>query len=307
MVNRLKTGVIGAGVFGAFHAGKHFASRCADLVGVHDTDAARARALADRFDCAPFSDCAALIDSVDAVTIAAPAQTNFRLARAALEAGRHVYVEKPLALTLREADHLIALAETRSLVLQVGHQERFILESLGALRTDVAPNRVEFSRCSVPSGRGEDVSVVFDLMIHDLDIARAVGFGKLARVSACGDAHETIATLSFEKSGVASFVASRRSETRRRVLTATYPDRVIEVDFLERRVTVNGQAIATGDAFADPLGVSVKAFFSAILDGDPTIVDGRAGRSALEWAILIENARAALNAVGQPDAARMIA
>ncbi len=307
MVKKLKTGVVGAGVFGAFHAGKHLASARADLVGIHDLDQERARAVADRFQCRAFAGFSDLVERVDALVIASPAPTHYRLAREALEAGRHVYVEKPLALNLREADQLIGLAEKKASVLQVGHQERFVLDALGAPRADALPRRLEFSRCAPACGRGEDVSVVYDLMIHDLDIARLFGFGRPHRISACGDAHETVATLVFDGGREASFIASRRAVERRRLLTATYDDGAIEIDFMARSIARGGMRAMVESAFADPLGASVEAFFSSILDGAPTIVDGRAGKSALEWAILIEDARLELTAEVSGDAKRLIA
>jgi predicted dehydrogenase len=308
----LKTGVVGAGVFGAFHAGKHVSSPRVDLSGIWDIDPARARAVADRFGAPALADFASLLDAVDAVTIASPAPTHFRYARQALEAGRHVYVEKPLALCPSEADLLIALAAKNGCVLQVGHQERFVLAALGAPRGDAEPVSLEFARCGPPSGRGEDVSVVFDLMIHDLDIARLFGFGKILRTSACGDRHETVATLVFDKNRQCSFIASRRSDSRRRLLKAVYDDGTIEIDFVNRRIVNSTPAeLATADfssdaAFADPLGASVEAFFASILDGAKTMVDGKAARGAIEWAVEIEAARNALNEAA-PAAKRMIA
>jgi predicted dehydrogenase len=309
---KLKTGVVGAGVFGAFHAGKHASSPRADLVGVWDVDIARARSVADRFGAAPFASYESLLRHVDAVVIAAPAPSHFPLARQALESGRHVYVEKPLAMSLAEADALLALAEKNSRILQVGHQERFVLAAIGAPRLGVEPASLEFARCGPPSGRGEDVSVVFDLMIHDLDIARLFGFSKLQKVSACGDRHETVATLNFADGRHCSFIASRRMDARRRTLRAAYSDGALEIDFVNRAVAnstpaaFNGGEFSADRAFADPLGVSVEAFFASILDGAKTMVDGHAGRGALEWAINIEEARDALNAsVSAAD--RMIA
>lgn len=308
MANQLKTGVVGAGVFGAFHAGKHAASPRADLVGIWDIDADRALALSSRVHAASFPSYSALLGSVDAVTIASPAPTHFSLARQALEAGRHVYVEKPLAMSVAEADALIALAERNGLVLQVGHQERFVLEAIGAPRADAQPRRIEFSRCGPPSGRGEDVSVVFDLMIHDLDIARLFGFGRLLKASACGDRHETIATLVFDDGRQCSFIASRRADQRRRRLRAEYHDGALEIDFIKRAVcdTTGAFRSSSDAAFADPLGLSVEAFFASVLDGARTAADGKAGRGALEWAIQIDQARNSLNAMSA-DADRMIA
>lgn len=312
MTKRLKTGVVGAGVFGAFHAAKHAASARADLVGVYDLDAARAQSLAERFGAKAFPEFSALLDEVDAIAIASPAPTHFRLAKEALDAGRHVYVEKPLAMTVAEADSLNATAERNSAVLQVGHQERFILSALGLPRIEATPQRLELSRCGPPSGRGEDVSVVFDLMIHDLDIARYFGFARPGKIAACGDRHETIATLEFDGGRTCSFIASRRADARRRLLRVVYDDGEIEIDFINRRVvdsTPHPGVVAVANApaaFADPLAQSVEAFFASALDGARTMVDGKAGRAAIDWATAIDIKRNELAAIaGEAD--RMIA
>lgn len=312
MERKLKTGVVGAGVFGAFHAGKHALSARANLVGVWDIDGVRAQAVADRCCAKSFSTLDDLLASVEAVTIASPAPTHFEIARRALEAGRHVYVEKPLAMNVADADILISLADRKSLVLQVGHQERFVLAVMGAPRKDAMPRRLEFARCGPASGRGEDVSVVFDLMIHDLDIARLFGFGELLKAAACGDRNETVATLIFEGGRQCSFIASRRSEARRRSLIAIYDDGEITIDFVKRSILNTTPArfehteFTKDGAFADPLGVSVESFFSAVLEGSRTMVDGNAGRRAIEWAVLIEESREKVSAISSIDN-RMIA
>lgn len=296
MEPKLRTGVVGAGVFGAFHAAKHAVSDRVQLAGVFDTDAARALTVAARHGCRTFGDLDDLLASVDAVTISTPALSHFDDARRALEAGRHVYVEKPLAMKLSEADYLIGLAAEKNLVLQVGHQERFVFDALGAPGAGPAPLRLEMSRCGPSSGRGEDVSVVFDLMIHDLDMARLFGFGDLQKIAASGDRDETIATLTFERDRQASFIASRCSQERRREVIATYSDGALFIDFVNRTVEDTRPSSpldldAARNAFADPLKVSVDSFFAAIIDGEPALVDGKAGRRAIEWATLIEAAR----------------
>lgn len=300
MEKRLKTGVAGAGVFGGHHARKHASLGRIDLIGVYDLDPARASALAAETGARAYDDFAAMLADIDAVTIAAPAGAHFEMAKAALEAGRHVYVEKPLALSLPEADALIALAEKRGLVLQVGHQERFVLAAMGLPRGDRLPLAMEFGRSGPATGRGEDVAVALDLMIHDLDLARLFGFAKPARIDACGSYDETVATLTFDGGRTASFVASRRAGERQRVMKAVYDDGAIEIDFLNRTIANGtGAMLAANDfaggpaALADPLGASVEAFVAAALDGKRAVVDGKAGRGALEWALMIEEARQA--------------
>lgn len=298
---RLRAGVIGAGVFGGFHAGKYAASSNARLVGVYDPDIERAEAVAGGAGARAFDSAADLIAASDVVTIASPAGTHYDLAGAALRAGLHVYVEKPLAMTVAEADALIALAAARKRILQVGHQERFVLAAIGLPRPDAPPLKLEFARCGPANGRCEEVSVVVDLMIHDLDIARLFGFGRPVRIDAAGDEHETVATLTFADSRTCSFIASRRSEARRRYFRAEFADGAIEIDFLERRVVnVSGALLAANDfaaglaALSDPLGASVEAFLHSALTGTPSIVDGAAGRGALDLALQVDAARDAL-------------
>ncbi len=304
MQKRLKTGVAGAGVFGGFHARKHAGSPRIDLIGIYDLDRARGATLAAETGARAFDSFAEMLDEIDAVAIAAPAAAHFRMAQAALKAGKHVYVEKPLALSLAEADALIALAGTNGLVLQVGHQERFVLAAMGLPRGDKAPLALEFGRAGPPTGRGEDVAVALDLMIHDLDLARHFGLAEPVKVDACGTYDETVATLTFDGARTASFVASRRSGERQRVMKAVYDDGVIEIDFLKRTIVDGtGAALAANDfsagpaALSDPLGASIEAFVAAVLDGKRTVVDGKAGRGALEWSLIIEEAREALGSL----------
>ncbi|HBS34585.1 MAG TPA: gfo/Idh/MocA family oxidoreductase [Parvularcula sp.] len=294
---RLKTGIAGAGVFGGHHARKHAASPRIDLAGVFDPDSSRAAALAAETGARAFDHYDSLLAGVDAVAIAAPAGAHFGMARRALEAGRHVYVEKPLALSLAEADALIALAEARGLALQVGHQERFVLAAMGLPRGDRLPLAMEFGRSGPATGRGEDVAVTLDLMIHDLDLARLFGFARPLKIDACGGYDETVATLTFDGGKTASFVASRRSDVRQRLMKAVYDDGEIEIDFLNRTIlNRTGAMLAANDfaggpaALADPLGASVEAFAAAALDGKRAVIDGKAGRGALEWALMIEEA-----------------
>lgn len=301
MASRLRTGVVGAGVFGGHHARKHRDSPRIALGGVYDLDPARAAALAAEIGVRAYTSYQDLLDDVDAVTIAAPAPAHFRMAAGAIAAGKHVYVEKPLALRLADADALVAAAEEKGVILQVGHQERFVLAAMGLPRGDQAPLSLEFGRAGPPTGRGEEVAVTLDLMIHDLDLARLFGLANPVKVDACGSYDETTATLTFEGGRTASFIASRRADARARQMKAIYADGVIEIDFLNRTIRNETAApLAANDfaagpaALADPLGASVDAFIASVLDGKRAIVDGKAGRGALEWALLVEDAREAL-------------
>ena len=170
----IRVGVVGAGVFGGYHAQKFASLAGAQLVGVFDLQADLAKSLCDRVGQGEaYDDLEALIDACDALVIATPASTHAKLTRKVLESSRHALVEKPLALSGVEARALAALAVDRGLILQVGHQERLVFEAMGLFAIPERPLSLTAVRKGPrsPDGRCEDVSVVFDLMIHDLDLA----------------------------------------------------------------------------------------------------------------------------------------
>jgi len=166
----VRVGVIGVGALGQHHARVYAGLPGVDLVGVYDTNHARAREVADRHGGQAFATLEALLGGVRAVSVAAPTVDHHRLARQALEAGRDVLVEKPMTSTLEEADDLIAVAEERKAVLQVGHIERFNPATDVLKATVRKPRFIEVHRLGSFSARSLDVDVVLDLMIHDLDI-----------------------------------------------------------------------------------------------------------------------------------------
>ena len=168
----LKAGVVGAGVFGGYHAHKYASLPGVRLMGVLDADAPRAVALADKLGVTAYTDIDAFLAQVDVVTVASPASTHAEVARQALNWDRHVYVEKPLALKVADARALVSLARDKGMVLAVGHQERAIFRAMGLLDAPETPVRIEaVRRSSYYPGRGTDVSCVLDMGIHDLDLA----------------------------------------------------------------------------------------------------------------------------------------
>ncbi len=293
---RVKAGVAGAGVFGGFHARKLFESERAELAAVFDAEPERAMALARQFSAQPYTDYADFLAAVDALIIAAPAAAHGSLAIAALERGRHVYVEKPIALDPHDAARMNRLARQNACVLQVGHQERFVLAEFGLPRVEKQPHLLEFVRTGPSSGRCEEVSVAIDLMIHDLDLMGVFGFKAPLSVAAAGDAHEMAATLTFSGGAACRFLASRRSASRSRKLIAHYDDGRIEIDFIDRILTnTTGcelpapPAGGLTSAATDPLKVGVEAFLNSILTSAPVAVTGEAGAAALDLALAIEN------------------
>ncbi|MEM1035575.1 MAG: Gfo/Idh/MocA family oxidoreductase [Pseudomonadota bacterium] len=289
----LKTGLIGAGVFGGYHAGKIAASAHTDFIGVFDPDQARCAALSSKHDVSAFASQADLFAAADAVIVACPATYHEAVVKAALEADCHVMVEKPLALTGAAADKLAALADAKSLTLQVGHQERFVLDAMGLFDIPETPTHIEAVRMGppAPDGRAGDVSVIWDLMTHDLDMVAKL-MGAPLSVEATGkSAHtahtdEATARLKFSN-GSADITASRCAPERDRRMRLTYPSGTIAINFLSRAVenTTPFQIKAdVSQTLPDPLGAADEAFFEAALGLRDCAIPGREAALAVHMA-----------------------
>ena len=305
MDRKLRVGVIGAGHFGRFHARKVAASPRAELVGIHDADFGRAAIVAAETGtlAMPLD---ALLLAAEAVVIAAPAAAHHTLAMMALAAGKHGLVEKPIAATLAEADEMIALAAARGVVLQVGHLLRYTAEHKAISLRMTRPFYIECVRIAPFKPRGTDVSVILDLMIHDIDLVLSLVDSPVRSVEATGAAvaseHEDIANarIGFENGCVASIVASRVSLKAERRMRLFGEEGYLTVDFAARRLTAIGRErgiplpMLEGGRLEevtweehDALAAEHAAFCAAVLDGAPVLVDGGAGRRALDVALKI--------------------
>jgi predicted dehydrogenase len=309
--------VIGVGALGRYHAQKYAALAGVELHGVADIDGDRARAIATELGCRAVSDCAALLPDVDLVSVVVPTEAHFAVASACLEAGVHVLVEKPITRTLAEADALIALAERKRLVFSVGHLERFnpaFAELSGMLDR---PFFMEAERLGGFKGRGADVDVVLDLMIHDLDLMLAIMPSKVASVSACGFRVLTDlvdianARFEFEDGAVADLSASRVSRVPVRKLrvfgTQFYASADLQLPELrvERSALPDGSgSVAQTYAKPDALRTEIEAFVSAVQGRPARIVSGAEGRAALALALEVNDGIHArlerLNVQGRP-------
>ena len=282
---------------GRLHAQKLAALRDVELVGIADPDEARAREVASACRCPSFSRYEDLLGKADAAVIAAPTDRHHGIARACLERGLHVLIEKPIAQTLREADELIALAERKERVLQVGHVERYnrAVAPLAA-RMD-RPLYIEAERLSAFKRRGAEVDVVLDLMIHDIDLALALARSPLVDVSACGfrvltaDIDIANARLEFANGCVANLSASRVSQAALRKLRVFQPDLYVSADLQAAKLRYVRQSGGTieeteeSHAGGDALAAQAAAFVAAARDRTHVPVDGAAGRLALQVAL----------------------
>ncbi|GFE58112.1 Gfo/Idh/MocA family protein [Geobacter sp. AOG1] len=305
-MKKIRAAVIGVGYLGQFHAEKFAALPDAELVGVVDTDRGRAEEVAAKVGCPAFTDYRELVGQVDAVSVVVPTQYHFEVARAFLEGGAHVLLEKPITTTLEEAAELIRIAAERRLVFQVGHLERFnpVVVALSNHLTN--PRFIESVRIAPFKPRGTDVNVVLDLMIHDIDIIQHIVNSRVKQVNSVGAPvftdEEDIANarIQFENGCVANVTASRislKSERRMRIFQA---DAYITVDFQSKKLSVfrkgEGEMMPGIPAIqiheenfeqGDALKSEIAAFLDAIATGKPPVVSGEDGMRALETALLI--------------------
>ncbi len=291
----LRVGVAGAGVFGNYHAQKAAASARTTLSGIFDVNAERATELAGKFGVQAHTDFQAFLDASDAVIVAVPATFHAEMVETALRADRHVLVEKPLALRAQTARALAGESITRGKILQVGHQERFVAKAMGMFRIEEAPLVLESVRYSPPSpeGRAGDVSVIWDLMIHDLDLAGCLIEGRFEGVRAKGrkvhSDHLDIAEAEFSYSSGAKAIlkASRAAEARERTMRVVYPSGEISVDFLTREVkntTPYEVRVDVSSVLPDPLGAADESFFAACLGEQNSVIPGHGAISAVAMA-----------------------
>jgi len=292
----LKAAVVGAGAFGRHHASKYRALKGVELVAVADPSAEVRRSAPATHGVPGIADWRELLGTVDLVSVASPATTHSAICRAFLNAGAHVLLEKPIATSLEEADALISLAEKTGRILTVGHQERFVFAHTGLLAYDETPLEVSCWRKGPWSGRGTDVSVVLDLMIHDLDLVHQLIPGKVRSVQARGRCEKSLladdvkAAMIFENGAVARLETSRISEERSRGMKAVYADGVVEIDFLTRKVTNTTPRALNALEVGDPLGESVASFVDAVRGGKAPLVRPDEARNALGSALLIDEA-----------------
>ena len=307
----LRAAVVGAGVFGRHHATKYLRLPGVKLDGVADPSADARHYVETHLHVPAIADWRDLLGKVDIVSVCSPASTHAEIVRAFLDAGANVLVEKPIATDLEEAQELIELAAARGLVLTVGHQERFVFAKSGLLDYEDAPLFVECVREGPWTGRGTDVSVVLDLMIHDLDLVHRLVPAALAEVRAEGRSvfgkltDQVTANLVFENGSQVELVANRAADVRRRSMRVVYPDGEIEIDFLTRKVTNTTPRKLQKLELGDPLWESVAAFTTAARAGASSLVRPEEACRALETALLIEDALVPASEILNPEGARL--
>jgi predicted dehydrogenase len=240
----LKIGVLGAGHLGKIHIKCiQLASETYELVGFYDPSPA-AQELAAQLGITAFASVDDLMDAVDVVDVVTPTPTHFELAEKAIKKGKHIFIEKPLTQTVEQAEQLMALRAEHQVLVQVGHVERFNPALLALEDMELAPMFIEAHRLAAFNPRGTDVSVVLDLMIHDLDIVLSMVNSPVVKVSANGVAVVSDtpdianARIEFANGCVANLTASRISLKQMRKVRLFQRDAYISLDFLEKNAQV---------------------------------------------------------------------
>jgi predicted dehydrogenase len=275
-----------------------------DLAGVVDIDESKARSAGKKFSTTPYFSHEDLAGKVDAVSIVVPTKEHFKISKYFLEHDVDILIEKPMTISLKEADALIDIAESKGLLIQVGHLERFNPAVMALEGIIKKPMFIESHRLSMYQPRGTDVSVVLDLMIHDIDIILNYVQSDVKNIHAAGipviSKHVDIANarLEFESGCVANVTASRISMKKERKIRLFQRDAYVAVDFAKHEITVISQngtkksgiipgmdikelCFTKGDALEDELTSFVKAVKQRV---SPEVT-GQMGRDALRIAI----------------------
>ncbi|NQU39597.1 MAG: Gfo/Idh/MocA family oxidoreductase [Lentisphaerae bacterium] len=301
---RVKVAVFGVGSLGQWHAAKYDAMEEAELVGVFDVDPARAAEIAAKYNTRAFSDMEALAEVADAASLVVPTHLHYDTFLTLAAHNLHLLVEKPIATTTEEAEEMVAVARQKGLVLQVGHIERFnpVMRFLeDHMRT---PTFIEAIRmCAYPpprpgaAPRGTEVSVVLDMMIHDLELILHLVRSPLAEIRAFGvsvlSPSEDVADvrLRFENGCVANLTANRISTQQMRTITVFQGDSYAALDYgtqtgtLHRKGPDSMQVVDIPTEKGDQLAHELRAFVhSAATRGEP-VVTGEQGSQALKLAV----------------------
>jgi predicted dehydrogenase len=299
----IRIGVVGVGHLGQHHARLLAAMPDVRLVGVTDANPDRAAEIAAKFGCEPFTDARRMADHVDAVSVAVPTAAHVEVASPFLERGIATLIEKPLAASVEEAERLLSLAAARGALLATGHTERFNPAVQAALPLVSSPRFIEVHRLGTFPERSLDIDVIFDLMIHDLDLLLSAVRSEVDAIEAVGVNVLTPridianARLRFASGCIANVTASRISRERVRKARFFQHDSYVSIDYAAQEVEVfrllpsNGRPVIQGGRLEivqeEPLKRELEDFIDAIRTGREPVVTGRHGRDALALATRI--------------------
>jgi predicted dehydrogenase len=302
----IRTAVIGVGYLGRFHAQKYASLPNSQLLGIADPSAAARTAVGAELKVTAHEDYRDLLGRVDAVSIVTPTALHFEVAKAFLEAGASVLVEKPMTVSIAEGEGLIEIAARHKRILQVGHLERFNAAVLAVQPTLTVPRFIESARLAPFKHRGTDVDVVLDLMIHDIDLILSIVRSPVVSVDAIGSSvfsreiDIANARLRFANGCVANATASRVSLKTERKLRLFQDDAYLSLDLQQKILTVIRKGEGVGQdgmpqvaidektyEQGDALKSEIEAFLAAVASGQAPPVTGEDGLLALRTAVSI--------------------
>ncbi|HVP56564.1 MAG TPA: Gfo/Idh/MocA family oxidoreductase [bacterium] len=324
----LRCGVVGVGQLGQHHVRIYADLPDADLVGIYDKSRERMEEIARRHNTRAYPSLDALIKDVDAVSLAVPTVSHFEVGRSLLENRKHVLVEKPIASTVEQGAQLVRLAAAAGVVLYTGHTERFAPAIRSALGWVRQPRFIEALRMAGFGLRGTDVSVIHDLMIHDIDLVLSIVGSEPERVEAIGvpvftpNVDIANARICFKDGTIASLTASRVSAERLRKMRFFQADAYISVDFLKRDVKIYRRKDGLDDLLAsntgglemqdlvemimppvgdeEPLALEIQDFVQSVQGKKQPEVPGEAGLRALAIAAeIVKDIEARLDLWGE--------
>ncbi|MCM8760856.1 MAG: Gfo/Idh/MocA family oxidoreductase [Candidatus Omnitrophica bacterium] len=298
-MEKIKVGVVGVGHLGSIHAKVYSRLDNVKLVGVCDCNIERALDIGKRFRVASYSDYEDLFDKIDAASIVVPTSLHYNIAKDFLKHDIHVLIEKPITKTLSEADELIEIAKERKLILQVGHIERFNSAVLAIEPYITAPKFIECQRLGPFHKRVQDVGVVFDLMIHDIDIVLGLMKQDVVNIEAVGlssiSNYEDVANvrLTFANGTIADITASRVTKDVVRKMRIFQEDSYLSLDYVSQDVSIfnkiDDKIIQKKIRIKKqkPLKKELKSFIECVKSGKRPLVSGIEGRRALQVALEI--------------------
>lgn len=306
MSESIKVAVVGTGHLGKWHAEKYAASPACELLAIVDSDPEVAAQIAQKHGVQAHTDYRDILSQVDAISLVVPTRLHYKIAREILEAGIHCLVEKPITETVEEASELIQIADENNLILQVGHIERFNSVMIGIDEVLGEPLFIESTRLAPFTMRATDVSVILDLMIHDIDLILQLVREPIRHISASGISvlSDTIdianARIEFDNHCVANVTASRVSQKHERKLRIFQKDMYISADLQEKILSINYKGETDNEAGFknithreikfednDALNLEIQDFAHAIQTHDRPRVNGEDGKRVLETAIAI--------------------
>lgn len=321
-IEKINIGVIGVGHLGSLHSKMYAEIETANFVGVFDVNEEKRKEVAIKYKVKPFASVDDLLNNVDAVSIATVTTKHFEVAKQALNAGKHVLIEKPITTTLAEADELIAIAKKKNVLIQVGHIERFNPAIVSLESYQIKPMFIESHRLAQFNPRGTDVAVVLDLMIHDIDIILSLVNSPVKQIDANGVAVVSDtpdianARLQFENGCVANVTASRISRNKMRKMRMFQHNAYIAIDFQQGSADVfrlgnEGEGSIWSTMLLGQIGegknkrsiiyeqpeikkinalkYELESFISSIQNNIRPVVNGEDGRMALDVAQQIMN------------------